>query len=80
MARAFDWQSKGQEFDSPNLHNAPRIAQKTTQRYGWFFASHVDMIRKKLIAKDDNVKIHNLKENSAANKLIKGFNSSINKN
>ena len=20
MARAFDWQSKGQEFDSPNLH------------------------------------------------------------
>jgi hypothetical protein len=20
LARAFDWQSKGQEFDSPNLH------------------------------------------------------------
>jgi len=38
------------------------------------------MIRKKLIAKDDNVKIHDLKENSATNILIKGFNSSINKN
>ena len=21
MARAFDWQSKGEGFDSPNLHN-----------------------------------------------------------
>jgi hypothetical protein len=23
LARAFDWQSKGQEFDSPNLHSLP---------------------------------------------------------
>ncbi len=23
LARAFDWQSKGQEFDSPNLHFHP---------------------------------------------------------
>ena len=25
LARAFDWQSKGQEFDSPNLHKIIKI-------------------------------------------------------
>jgi hypothetical protein len=28
LARAFDWQSKGQEFDSPNLHNDQGIVQR----------------------------------------------------
>jgi hypothetical protein len=28
LARAFDWQSKGQEFDSPNLHKDNQAVMK----------------------------------------------------
>jgi hypothetical protein len=56
----------------------------TLDAYGTFndqlLLSHVDMIRKKLIAKDDNLKIQNLKENSATDNLIKRFNRSGTRN